>query len=52
MGHSKAGNKKNKPSHVRYNANGQREKNKIRRILKNNGTAFLSMWENLRKKKK
>lgn len=49
MGHSKAGNNKNGPSHVRYTTSGRREQNKRRRIFKFNGPAFLAIWERLRK---
>ena len=44
MSHTKSGNKKNKPSHLRYISSGRRKINKIRRITKNNGQAFLASW--------
>lgn len=41
---SKHGNKKNKPSHVRYMSRDQRTVNKERRILKCGGQKFLDKW--------
>jgi len=45
MGHSKAGNNKNGPSHLRYKSENHRRRNKLRRILKCNGEVFASWWE-------
>jgi hypothetical protein len=37
MAHNKSGNKRKKPSHMRYNAENRRKENKLRRIRANNG---------------
>lgn len=45
MAHSKTGNKRKKPSHMRYNAEGHRKRNKLRHVLKFNGPVFAEWWE-------
>lgn len=42
---TKLGNKKSKPSHLRYIAEDHRSRNKFRRVLKFNGEAFAAMWK-------
>ena len=45
MGAHKGIKWKDKPAKVRYHNSGQRIKNKVRRILRNNGEAFLNRWK-------
>lgn len=47
MAHSKAGNNKNGPSHVRYKNENRRHTNKLRRVKKFNGSVFAEMWESI-----
>jgi hypothetical protein len=45
MAKSKAGKGEKGPSHIRYNSEGHRKRNKLRRVLKFNGPAFAEWWE-------
>lgn len=47
MSHSKLGNKKNKPSHLRYNAENHRRRNKLARVRRFCGLEFASVWEKI-----
>lgn len=45
MAKSRVKRKTNKPSHQRYNAEGRRLINKLRRVAKNNGKVFLDWYK-------
>lgn len=45
---SRRGVKARKPSHIRYQSEDHRSKNKIRRITKCNGADFLATWSKKR----
>ena len=45
MSHSKVGTKRKKPSHMRYNSEHHRYRNKLRRVMKFCGVDFAEKWE-------